>query len=276
LANHTSSPNGIHVFVDFSNIWIGFMEYLKYLPKPPGLHIPHQNLSFDSLVLLLERRRPVGKRVLAGSLPLLPAMELAKDIGYETNILDKVYKARELSEKQKRYLVVNALRRGNSAPVVPGASAGGYGGIVTNSNASSGTETCNPTCVALFSNATGAVIGTPVRQQNTAPPAVQMSPEKWVEQGVDEILHLKILESIVDTDEPSTMVVATGDAAKAEYSEGFMKMIVRALKKGWKVELVAWGKSISMDYRRPEFANMWAGRFRVIELDQYAEFLLDT
>jgi hypothetical protein len=273
LANHTSAPNGIHVFVDFSNIWIGFMEYLRYLPKPPGLRIPHQNLSFDSLVLLLERRRPVGKRVLAGSLPLLPAMELAKAIGYETNILDKVYKARELSEKQKRYLVANTLRRGN---YVPGSSVGGHGGIVNNGNTSSGTETCDPTAVALFSNTTSAVIGTPVRPQYSAPQTVQMSPEKWVEQGVDEILHLKILESIVDTDEPSTMIVATGDAAKAEYSEGFMKMIVRALKKGWKVELVAWSKSISMDYRRAEFTNLWVGNFRIIELDQYAEFLLDT
>jgi hypothetical protein len=201
LANHTSSPNGIHVFVDFSNIWIGFMEYLKYLPKPPGLRIPHQNLSFDSLVLLLERRRPVGKRVLAGSLPLLPAMELAKAIGYETNILDKVYKARELSEKQKRYLVVNSLRRGNSATVVPGGSVGEYGGIANNGNISNGSETCDPTTVTLPSNATAsAVIGTPTGPHTTAPPMVQMSPEKWVEQGVDEILHLKILESIVDTD----------------------------------------------------------------------------
>lgn len=268
LANHTSSPNGIHVFVDFSNIWIGFMEHLKYLPKPPGLRIPHQNLSFDSLVLLLERRRPVGKRVLAGSLPLLPAMELAKAIGYETNILDKVYKARELSEKQKRYAVVNALRRGNSASAVPG--------IATNGNASSGAGICASAAIPLFSNATGAVMGNPVTPQAPAHSTIQMSPEKWVEQGVDEILHLKILESIVDTDVPSTMVVATGDAAKAEYSEGFMKMIVRALKKGWKVELVAWGKSISMDYRRPDFTNMWAGQFSIIELDQYAEFLLDT
>lgn len=273
LANHTSSPNGIHVFVDFSNIWIGFMEHLKYLPKPPGLRFPHQNLSFDSLVLLLERRRPVGKRVLAGSLPLLPAMELAKAIGYETNILDKVYKARELSEKQKRYLVVNSLRRGNSTSAVPGTSGSG---ITTNGNASSGAETCVPSAVPLFSNATGAVIGNSVTLQAPVSSTAQMSPEKWVEQGVDEILHLKILESIVDTDEPSTMVVATGDAAKAEYSEGFMKMIVRALKKGWKVELVAWGKSISTDYRRPAFTNSWAGHFRIIELDQYAEFLLDT
>ncbi|QDS78069.1 hypothetical protein FKW77_003545 [Venturia effusa] len=272
LANHTSSPHGIHVFVDFSNIWIGFMEHLKYLPKPPGLRFPHQNLSFDSLVLLLERRRPVGKRVLAGSLPLLPAMELAKAIGYETNILDKVYKARELSEKQKRYLVVNSLRRGNSASAVPGTSEHG---IVTSGYASSGAETRVSAAIPLFSNTTGTVIGHPVTPQ--APSSSKhMSPEKWVEQGVDEILHLKILESIVDTDEPSTMVVATGDAAKAEYSEGFMKMIIRALKKGWKVELVAWGRSISMEYRKPAFTSMWAGRFRIIELDQYAEFLLDT
>lgn len=199
-------------------------------------------------------------------------MELAKAIGYETNILDKVYKARELSEKQKRYLVQNSLRRGNSASAVPGSSVGG----VVQNGYSSDTGTCVTNAVPLFSNATGAVIGSPVVPQATVAPGVQMSPQKWVEQGVDEILHLKMLESIVDTEEPSTMIVATGDAAKAEYSEGFMKMILRALKKGWKVELVAWGKSISMDYRRADFTNMWAGRFRIIELDQYAEFLLDT
>jgi len=72
--------------------------------------------------------------------------------------------------------------------------------------------------------------------------------------------------------------VATGDAAKAEYSEGFMKMITRALKKGWKVELVAWDKSISMEYRRQPFVGQWvpSGQFRIIELDEFAEYLLAT
>jgi hypothetical protein len=240
MANHNASPDGIHVFVDFSNIWIGFMDHLKTLQIQMHQRIPHQNLSFDALVLLLERKRPVAKRVLAGSYPLLPAMELAKEIGYETAILEKVYKSREPSERQRRTLALQSR----------------------NSFAALGTQ------------------GSPSTPSSSSPPKAaplpSPAPEKWVEQGVDEILHLKILESIVDSDEPSTMVVATGDAAKAEYSEGFMKMIVRALKKGWNVELVAFSKSISGEYWKQGFQMEWEGRFRILSLDGWARFLLDT
>lgn len=96
-----------------------------------------------------------------------------------------------------------------------------------------------------------------------------------VEQGVDEILHLKILESLVDNDEPSTIVLATGDAAQAEYSQGFMVMVERALRKGWSVELVSWKTNISQMYRKAAFAHTWKDKFRIIELDEYAEELLD-
>ena len=96
-----------------------------------------------------------------------------------------------------------------------------------------------------------------------------------IEQGVDEVLHLKILESVVDSDEPGTMVLATGDAAQAEYSEGFMAMAERALKKGWCVELVSWSKNISAMYTRKEWTQAWGERFRIVTLDDYAEELLD-
>lgn len=250
LADHNSSVTGIHVFVDFSNIWIGFMDHLKNLQVQMHQHIPHQNISFDALVLLLERKRPVAKRVLAGSYPLLPAMELAKQIGYETLILEKVYKSREPSERQRRILALQAR----------------------NSFAALGTQDTpqTPPRHNLAAGATSALTPTP----SYFPP--MPAPEKWVEQAVDEVLHLKILESIVDSDDPSTMVVATGDAAKAEYSEGFMKMIVRALKKGWSVELVAFSKSISSEYRSASFLNTWKSKFRIIMLDEWAQYLLDT
>ena len=96
-----------------------------------------------------------------------------------------------------------------------------------------------------------------------------------IEQGVDGILHLKIFESVVDTDVPSTIVLATGDAAQAEYSQGFMAMVERALKKGWNVELVSWSKNISMMYSRPEWVRTWGQQFRIVYLDDYAEELLD-
>jgi hypothetical protein len=99
--------------------------------------------------------------------------------------------------------------------------------------------------------------------------------ERWVEQGVDEILHLKILESLLDTDEPATIVLATGDAAEAEFSGGFMKMVERALRRGWTVELVSFSQVTSYAYRKKEFRARWGNHFKMIALDGYLEELLD-
>lgn len=98
--------------------------------------------------------------------------------------------------------------------------------------------------------------------------------ERWVEQGVDEILHLKILESLVDTDEPATIVLATGDAAEAEYSGGFMRMVERALQRGWAVELVSFSQGTSQAYQRKGFRAKWGDRFKMIALDEYIDELL--
>lgn len=109
----------------------------------------------------------------------------------------------------------------------------------------------------------------------SGPEMAGTSGERWVEQGVDEILHLKMLESILDTDEPSTIVLATGDAAVAEYSDGFMRMVERALQRGWNVELVSFSQVTSYAYRKKEFRAKWGARFCIIELDPYVEELFD-
>jgi len=245
LTTHNNNPHGIHVFVDASNIFIGFTEQLKRSRNiPPWAHVPHVDLSFDALALLMERRRPVAKRVLVGSTPHLPAFDKAKAVGYECSILEKVYKARELTERQiyfKENDRYGSHRKGAKAPPASSVDAHGSGGT------GSGSETSAP----------------------------QYAPARMIEQGVDEILHLKILESVVDSETPSTIVLATGDAAQAEYSQGFMAMVERALKKGWKVELVSWSKNVSMSYRKREWVEAWGAQFRVVFLDDYAEELLD-
>ena len=182
--------------------------------------IRRQPISFHNLSIVLERGRPTNKRVLVGS-DNFPSIQEAKHIGYETNILDRVHKAKELTPRQMKYRNVN------------GAT-------------SSGSETT----------------------------AVMYAPEKWVEQAVDEILHLKILESVVDAKEPSTIVLATGDAAEAEYSQGFLKMVERALGKGWKVEVVSFRKNISGSYRKKEFRARWGSHFKIIELDDFVQELI--
>ena len=131
----------------------------------------------------------MAKRVLVGSTPHLPTFDKAKAVGYECSILEKVYKARELTERQIYFKELDQHQavyrnRGKRAKAPPANNVatlnGGYG-----SGDGSGSETNTP----------------------------QYAPARMIEQGVDEILHLKILESIVDTDVPSTIVLATGDAA---------------------------------------------------------------
>ncbi|KAL1956181.1 hypothetical protein VTO42DRAFT_7528 [Malbranchea cinnamomea] len=222
FARLNTSTRGIHVFVDVSNIMVGFHDTIKSARNIPlTFRVPRLPLSFHNFSLVLERGRPVSKRVLVGS-DRFSAIDEAERLGYETNILERVQKAKEAPRKKK---FVNGDKAHDQ---------------------SSESET-------------------------NAGPMLQ----RWVEQAVDEIVHLKMLESIVDTAEPSTIVLATGDAAEAEYSGGFMRMVERALEKGWRVELVSFTSTTSRAYTRKEFRAKWSSRFVIVQLDTYVEYLLD-
>ncbi|EPS33282.1 hypothetical protein PDE_08244 [Penicillium oxalicum 114-2] len=216
-------PRPIHVFVDMSNIMVGFHDSVKVSRNiPVATRIRRLHMSFSNFSLIMERGRTAAKRVLVGS-DRLPAITEAEKLGYEANILDRVHKVKYTTPRP-----------------VKGRKAPG-----STSLSSSGPET------------------------------VGAGAERWVEQGVDEILHLKMLESIVDTDEPSTIVLATGDAAVAEYSGGFMRMVERALRRGWNIELVSFSQVMSYSYRKKEFRARWGHQFRIIELDSYVEELFE-
>jgi hypothetical protein len=203
---------------------IGFHDCLKLARDIPiATRVRRVPICFHNFSLVLERGRPAAKRVLVGS-DRFPVIQQAKAIGYETNILERVHKAKDMTPRQKQH-----------------PSHGGNSGI------SSGSET------------------------NLVPVS-----EKWVEQAVDEILHLKILESLIDADRPSTIVLATGDAAEAEYSGGFMRMVERALEKGWMVELVSFKLNTSSAYKRKDFRAKWGQMFKWIQLDDYVEQLMDA
>jgi hypothetical protein len=231
------AADGIHVFVDSSNIVIGFYDALKLARGLETVACTKRApISFHTLALILERGRGVARRVLVGSSnrngQIPDYMREAKLCGYEVSSLDRVAKIKEVRSSVKK------SRSGN-----------GYG----TSGQSSGSETPFP-----------------------AMKKITEGMKKVTEQGVDEILHMKILESIVDAKEPTTIVLATGDAAEAEYSGGFLKNVERALAKGWKVELVAWGHSMSHSYRSKEFLAKWKNQFTIIELDDFSEELLES
>lgn len=196
---------------------VGFHDAVKASRKIPiATRIRRVHMSFANLSLILERGRPVSKRVLVGS-DRLPSINEAATLGYEANILHRVHKAKQPSARPSK----------------------------------------------------------PRKVVSSGPETATSAGERWVEQGVDEILHLKILESLLDTDEPATIVLASGDAAEAEFSGGFMRMVERALQRGWIVELVSFSQVTSNAYRRKEFRAKWQSRFRLVELDGYIEELFD-
>ncbi|KAF2274872.1 uncharacterized protein EI97DRAFT_502412 [Westerdykella ornata] len=251
LRDNDMSPEGIHVFIDKSNITIGFSEMLKLTGRRPC------NMSFECLCLLLERRRPVAKRVLAGSEHgLRPQRNDVKfnsqagELGYEQNIFARVHKVKEPSPRSMHWSRTGELQY----------SGGAFGG-------GSDSETGAPTAAAAVTRSSWTTT------TKTTTTTAYMAP-KWVEQGVDENLHLKMCNSILDAESPSTMVLATGDGNEAEFSDGFLAHVERALKKGWKVELVAWRKSIHGGYYKT--MGKWGERFRIVELDEWLEFMMDV
>lgn len=69
-------------------------------------------------------------------------------------------------------------------------------------------------------------------------------------------------------------MLASGDAAEAEFSGGFLKCVERALSKGWKVEVIAWKDGLSQEYRSQRFVKKWRDHFTIIELDDFCEEML--
>ncbi|KAI9818017.1 MAG: hypothetical protein M1826_001450 [Phylliscum demangeonii] len=213
---------GIHIFVDASNIFIGFHETLK---KARGIREGSRTrsvpFSFYSFSLILERGRPVARRVLAGSKPANAAIAEAERSGYKCDMLDRVLKAREAPSPRRR----------------------------------TDCQTAPTTSDYSSSDA-------------------KLAPMRMVEQAVDELLHMKMLESLLDYG-PSTMVLASGDAAVAEFSPGFVAAVTRALERGWKVEIYSFRRNLSSIYRNLVSSGKWHGMLKIISLDPYAEELLD-
>ncbi|KAK6582725.1 hypothetical protein PZA11_005133 [Diplocarpon coronariae] len=228
-----TNAGGIHIFVDLSNILIGFTQKLKQKRNiSEQVRIKQPPFSFRFLAFILERGRDVARRVVGGStisslydtpIKLPTHLKDASEFKYELNILERVSKPQTCTTPKKK-------------------KHGAGSGYVTSGYSSASEST-----------------------------AIRLGMQ---EQGVDEILQLKMLESVVDSETPSTVVLASGDAAEAEYSGGFLTMVERALRKGWKVEVVAWSQGLSYEYKRKDFLKKWEDSFKIIHLDDYSEELL--
>jgi len=230
---HPIDPAGIHIFVDISNILIGLHDAIK---ASMGLK-PSARLPRQHLNFhnfsLVLERGRACAKKVLAGSDVVESVTEAQEIGYELNILERVEKVREMTARQRFFAAKDASRA---------SGTGTEGGATSESD---GQGLFQPTQLL----------------------------KRRVEQGVDEILHLKILESLLDYARPSTIVLATGDAAEAEYSQGFLRMCERALQKGWRVELVSFRLNMSQAYRKKTWRARWGDRFEIVELDEFVQGL---
>ncbi|KAF5712750.1 cell wall glucanase [Fusarium mundagurra] len=206
----TIAENGIHVFVDMSNIIIGFQKALRArfgLPESSRfVPLPQMNLAFFHELLTRDRYAEwlnVGCSVRPNRNEPTFVQEL-KDLGYRVDL-------RSRRPEQSGADDHNTFE------------AGGF---------------------------------------------------RYVEDMVDETLQIRISESVMQYfEEPGTLVIATGDARPAKYSDGFLTQAQRALKMGWSVEVVSWKASLSSAWTTLLKDQSIGSRFRIIELDQFLDEL---
>lgn len=227
----------LHVFVDMSNIHIGFCNSWKISQNIPiERRVRAPAFNFKVLASIMERNRAAKKKVLASSVANHVVGRTqwpqhfvdAEKQGYKTNILSRVQKVSPTKASRRRKISAQEPTMVRPANVT-----------------SSDDESVEDLARANYGTKNG-------------------------EQGVDEILHLNMMNSILDDmQEPGNMVLATGDAAQAEFSEGFLEYATRALSQGWNLELVTWKSTISSSWVNPNFRSKYGEQFRVIYLDEF-------
>jgi hypothetical protein len=227
-------------------------------------------MSHAALALILERGRSVTRRVLVASSPLYQPVEPASQLGYEVHVYARVPDTGDGPDKV--------------SPQRHRQSRGRSGGSGSSWSATREYARRSSTGIALATDSSE-----PGTSSSSAPSAnhsrsaqVSLAPGgrvRYREQGVDELLQLKLLQAVSNVDVPppgSTMVLATGDGHVSQFNEeGFRGCVRTALKKGWRVELYAWEAGLSRAWVREFAEGSWANRFRIIPIDGFGGDLLD-
>ncbi|KAF9218870.1 hypothetical protein BS17DRAFT_770381 [Gyrodon lividus] len=269
----------IHVFIDqlrivsirpfsldrISNILIGLLTYHK---KHRSLSRRPKRLSHAALALLLERGRPITRRCLVTSSPLYQPMDSAIQLGYDVRIYARVPDNGVAPDR--RHPDSGASRSsnwrksdvGSSAPTsFSEAHVRGYSGENVSTDSDRGTGSSSRRIAGSSRTTTTTRV-------------------RYREQGVDELLQLKLHQAIAATDPPppnATIVLATGDGNVGQFSEeGFLGPARLALHRGWKIELYAWEEGLSRAWKREFSDGPWKDKFRIIKMEDFAADLLEV
>lgn len=275
-----------------------------------------RRLSHTALTLILERGRPITRRVLVTSSPLYQPMDTMERLGYEVRVYMRVpdlgdgmdrdrhhHKHKDSPGDNPKGSKTHARRvSGSTSTESASASASTSAGeavkeSVRNYHHHPLSATVPRSSISIpFPEGSNTSIPSPASNNTPIHPLLRAvdnsynattptSPGRRIryrEQGVDELLQLKLHQALAATDdvpEGATIVLATGDGNVGQFSEdGFLGPVRTALRRGWKVELYAWEEGLSRAWRR-EFGegSEWgrSGMFRIVGMEQFAESLVE-
>ncbi|TFK98290.1 hypothetical protein BDV98DRAFT_606872 [Pterulicium gracile] len=280
----------------------------------PAGHKRH--LCHAALALILERGRNVTRRVCVASSPLHQPKESMEQLGYDFKTLkrvlvDEVGLGSGVSTGNvtpfppKGNVTPSAVGKGSATPSTLPASASGLPSPFSGGSAVSSPITIKKgkkghyrkQSSVSYDESDSSHLPTHLERPHPAhsisfPPAQPQTATptrpRYHEQGVDELLQLKLHQSLNTTDTApppgSTIVLATGDGNAGEFNEeGFVGPVSVALRRGWRVELYAWEDGLSRVWKR-EFGE-WMddgrkggkgqekdprrGMFRIVGLEQF-------
>ncbi|KAH8109483.1 hypothetical protein DFH11DRAFT_1812575 [Phellopilus nigrolimitatus] len=251
-------PLPLTLIAGSSNILIGFLNHLRRFP----------------------RGRPITRRVLATSSPLYQPMEGAERLGYEVRVYARVPDLgdgldRAVREATKVKRTTSGSTNADSDPgppvAVPKSTVQGH----DQGHSRSASLTMHPNASSSSSSIAG----------------MSAARVRYREQGVDELLQLKLHQALADADTPpptgATIVLATGDGNAGQFNaDGFLGAVRTALRKGWRVELYAWEYGLSRawakefggassDGKGPAVEGPYGDRFKIIGLEKFAQDLLE-
>jgi hypothetical protein len=223
---------------------------------------------------VLARGRPGARRVLAASSPLYQSLAGAEALGYEVRVYARVLDTGDGADRAPH---PRHARRGSAAASGPDSDAQTPGSTPATGSSTAPAPTHTLPVPARRRHQHTQSLGA----GGSAPSSAGTSPAarpRMREQGVDELLQLKVHQALAAAPDPApagaTIVLATGDGNVGQFNEeGFTGCVRTALRKGWRVELYAWEDGLARGWRR-EFGG--DARFRVVALEKFAGELVET
>lgn len=95
---------------------------------------------------------------------------------------------------------------------------------------------------------------------------------RLVEQSVDESIHLRISNILLDEPNPGTIVIATGDGAQTKQNCSFTDQTLRAARLGWNVEILSWRSQLSKRLRDTRVS--YPQHIKILILDEWYKELV--